>query len=83
MKILRIVFCVLACLFAAASMVIGMIFGLMWFLIIVACAGIFVILMFLTKQKSEPQEPPRPDFMNSDEENAKINSENNNPSERD
>ncbi len=71
-KIFRIVFCVLACLCVAATVVIGALFGFLWALVCIAGACVFGILMMLSKGRSEPKPPASPDFMNTDEENEAI-----------
>ena len=72
MKILRTVFCVLACVCVAATVPIGIFFG--WYCLFpIAGALVCAIAMTWTKEVSEPKPKPRPDFMNSDEENERIN----------
>lgn len=75
MKILRIVFCLLAVLSAAASILVGILFGMVWFLVCAVAAVLFAVAMFFCKQKSEPPEAKKPDFMNSEEENAALRGE--------
>lgn len=75
MKILRIVFCILSCLCVAASVFIGVYYGLQWCLITLAGAILFGAGMFLAKNKSEPKQRST-DFMNSDAENEQIRKEN-------
>ena len=72
MKILRIVFCVLACLCVAAVVPIAVFFQ--WYCL--ACVGgafLFGGAMLLAKRFSEPKPAPVPDYMNSEEKNAEIN----------
>ena len=70
MKTLRIVFCVLSCLTVASVVPLGVFFG--WYcLFALVGAAIFAGGMLLCKRASEPKAPPKPDFMNSDEENEK------------
>ncbi len=64
MKILRIVFCTLACLCVAASVIIGALFGWIYFLALLAAAAVFGMAMFVcirVQEKGEPSE--RRDFM--------------------
>ena len=75
MKTVRIVFCILACLLVAASVPAAVLWGWMWFLVLICGAALSAAVMLFAKKRSEPAEPPRPDFMNSDEENARINEE--------
>ncbi len=76
MKTLRIVFCILSCLSLGLSIALGVAFGLLWFLILALLAAVFAALMLLAKRKSDPAPPAKPDFMNSDEQNAAIRSQN-------
>jgi len=78
-KILRIVFCILACLCVAATVVVGAVFGLLYCLIPLGCALVFAALMCLFKNEpwNRPKKQPRTDFMNSEEENARIRNLNN------
>ena len=76
MKVITTIFCVLACLFVAAAIPIGAFFGWIWFLVLAACAALCACIMVLAKKRSAPEEPARPDFMNTDEENRRINEEN-------
>ena len=70
--VLRTIFCILSVLCVAASVVIGMIFGLLWALVCVAGAAVFAGLMLLAKRE-KPAPDEKPDFMKSDEENRAIN----------
>ena len=75
MTVLRIVFCVLACICAAAAVPVGIFFE--WWCIIPA-VGAFAFAMFMVMIKNataRPEENAYPDFMNSDEENEKLRSE--------
>ncbi len=74
-KIMRIVCCVLACLFVAAAIPVGALFGWVWFLVPAVIGALFAGLMLLFKKRSEPKAPPAPDFMNTDEENARRREE--------
>ena len=58
MKILRIAFCILACLCLAASILLGIFFGILWFLVAIAAAALFALCMFFCKKRSEPAEAP-------------------------
>lgn len=69
MKYLQIVFCVLACLCAACSIVIGATLGWIWFIVLALAAALFAALMYYCKKRAVPPPPPAPDFMNSEEEN--------------
>ena len=71
MKVLRIVFCILACASVAAVVPIAVFFEY-YCLIPIATAFGFGFAMFAAKRASTPN-LPQPSFMNSDEENARIN----------
>ena len=74
MKTLRITFCILSALCLAAAIPIGVVFGLPYLFALLGGAAVFAILMFAAKgsfRRVKPQ--PKPDFMNSDEENERIN----------
>ena len=74
MRILQTVFCVLACLSVAATVPIGIFFD--WYCLIpIAAALIFAIGMTVCKNAADPKPKPRADFMNTDEENERINRE--------
>lgn len=75
MKIVRIVFCILSCACVAASILVGVLVDWPYFFILAAAAALFGALMLLAKNKADPP-AEAPDFMNSDEENARINAEN-------
>ena len=77
MTVLRIVFCILACVCAAVAVPIGIFFE-WWCLVPIVAAFAFGLAMIMAKNASAPpEEKTRTDFMNTDEENAKIkNSEN-------
>ena len=78
MKTLRIIFCILACVCAAAAVPIGILFE-WWCIIPVAGAIAFTLAMFMAKNASSPKEDKiEVDFMNTDEENEKIRREQNN-----
>ncbi|MBR7186596.1 MAG: hypothetical protein IKD43_03825 [Clostridia bacterium] len=72
MKYLQIVSCILACICTATSVIVGIFFGFLYFAIFAIVAAAFALLMFFAKKKAEPPQPPRPDFMNTEEENAAI-----------
>lgn len=77
MTILRIVFCVLACLCTAVAVPIGIFFN-WWSLIPIAGAVACTIAMFMVKSASaRAEEKTGVDFMNTDEENEKIRREEN------
>ena len=72
MKVLRIVFCILACLCVAAIVPVAVFFE--WYCLL--CVGGAVLFgggMFLMRRLMQPKPLPKPDFMNSDEENERIN----------
>ena len=71
MKILQIVFCILACACVAAVVPIAVFFEY-YCLIPIGGAFVFGGAMFLAKRAATPKLPV-PSFMNSDEENARIN----------
>ena len=73
--ILRIVFCVLACNCAAVAVPIGIFFE-WWCLVPVAGACAFGVAMLMLKNAAARAEvKPHTDFMNTDEENEKIRTE--------
>ena len=73
MKILRIIFCILSCLCVAVCIPIAAFFGL-WACVPLAGAVVFGLLMLAAKNNfRRPVPPPKADFMNTDEENKKIN----------
>ena len=72
MTVLRVTFCILACLCAACAVPIGIFFE-WWCLVPVAAAFVFALLMFAAKNGfTRPKKEARTDFMNTDEENEKI-----------
>ena len=71
-KILQIVFCILAVLSVASIFFLGAFLGLVYALIGVAAAILFVCLMLVCKN-SRSSEEPHADFMNTDEENDHLN----------
>lgn len=74
LKILRITFCILSALCLAAAIPIGAFFGWVWLVGLLIAAALFALLMFGAKNGFRRQTPaPKPDFMNSEEENEKIN----------
>ncbi|MBD5636633.1 MAG: hypothetical protein HDP28_02255 [Clostridia bacterium] len=76
MTVLRVTFCILACLCAASAVPIGIFFE-WWCLVPVAAAFLFAFLMFAAKNNfTRPKKEARTDFMNSDEENEKIRNQN-------
>ena len=72
MRILQIISCVLACISVTSVVFVGVFCDLVYITIPIALAVLFGVLMLFFKRKSEPPLPPKPDFMNSDEENKKI-----------
>ncbi len=71
MKTLQMIFCILACLCVAAVVPIAIFFGY-YCLILVGAAFVFWLAMLAAKRAATPK-LPKPSFMNSDEENARIN----------
>lgn len=76
-KVLRIVFCILSCLCLASCAVVGAIFGFVYCLIPLGLAAVFAAVMFLFRNEPWKKKPeqPKPDFMNTDEENECIRSD--------
>ena len=72
MTVLRMIFCILACLCAAVAVPIGIFFE-WWCLIPIVAAFAFGLAMIMVKNASAPsEEKTHTDFMNTDEENEKI-----------
>lgn len=71
MKALQIVLCVLACACVAAVVPVAVFFEYYCLLPIAGAFG-FGLAMFAVKRAAAPK-PEKPSFMNSDEENARIN----------
>lgn len=73
---LRITFCLLACLSLGVTIVIFALFGL-WGFVPLGGAVVFTALMLLSKNGLPRREKPgpKPDFMNSAEENERIRRE--------
>jgi predicted MFS family arabinose efflux permease len=71
LKILRILFCVVACLCVASAVFVGIFLGWQWCLICIAVACLFAVLMNWCRNASE-KESQTPDFMNTPEENERI-----------
>lgn len=72
-QILRIIFCILSCLCIASAIFLWIYVGIWWFLLAVVLALVFAGLMLLCKEGNPfKKEPPKPDYMNSDEENEEI-----------
>ena len=76
MKAVRIIFCIVACLLVAAGIPVAVLFGWAWFFVFAAGAAVAAGIMLFAKKRSDPPAPPQPDFMNTDEENERINREN-------
>ena len=76
-KILQIIFCVLAVLCLAAGTILGVFYGLFGFLGGLLGAAVFALLMLFAKYgiSLKEKQPPKPDFMNSAEENEKLREE--------
>ena len=76
MTVLRVTFCILACICTAAAVPIGIFFE-WWCLVPIAAAFVFAFLMFGAKNGFRREKPEaKTDFMNTDEENEKIRKEN-------
>lgn len=76
MTVLRITFCILACLCAAVAVPIGIFFE-WWCLVPIAAAFLFALLMLAAKNGFvRTKAAPRTDFMNTNEENEKIRNAN-------
>ena len=67
MKYVQIFSCVLACLSLAASVLCGIFLGLMWFLILVVLAAVFVMIMLFAKNKTQEPPPRGHGFLDGDE----------------
>lgn len=76
-KFFRILFCILGCVSAASTVVVGALTNLIYCLIPVGATVVFAALMLLFKNEPWKKKPeaPKPDFMNTKEENARINRE--------
>lgn len=72
LKTLRIICCIAACLCVAGAIPLGVWCGVVYALAALLAAALFGAGMYFFKNKSEPEQPT-PDFMKSDEENAKLN----------
>lgn len=83
-KAFQIVFCSLSALSALAAFALGVMFGFLYALIGIAATALFLALTLLCKYGLPflKKEPPRVDFMNSDEENEKIRAEQNETQEK-
>ena len=79
-SVLRIIFCILACIGVTAGFFIGAYLGFEYALISFGAAALFAILMFAVKEPHREKEK-KPDFMFSEEENAHIRDENNSAEE--
>ena len=78
MTVLRIVFCVLACVCAAAAVPVGIFFE-WWCAVPAVLAFAFALIMVIIKNSTAAPAPKDfVDFMNTDEENEKIRSQNEN-----
>lgn len=78
-KTLRILFTVLCALCLAALFLVGTFGDLPWLLVTLLAAAIFFALMLFCKRKQESlkhrDDPPAPDFMNTDETPAQNDEE--------
>ena len=64
-RVLRIIFCILAVLCAAAALIVGVVVDWTWCLLLVAGTIGFAAAMFFFKAKDDKQHAPPPvDFMN-------------------
>lgn len=72
MKVLRMIFCILACVCVAAVVPVGIFFE--WYCIIpLGGAVLFGVLTVAAKNNFRREKPaPKTDFMNSEEENERI-----------
>lgn len=72
MKVLRMIFCILACVCVAAVVPIGIFFE--WYCIVpLGGAVLFGVLTVAAKNNFRREKPaPKTDFMNSEEENERI-----------
>ena len=77
MTVLRVTFCILACICAAVAVPIGIFFE-WWCLVPIVAAFFFALLMIAAKNvfTRPKKELIRTDFMNTDEENEKIRNAN-------
>lgn len=75
MKIMRIVFCILACLCVLAAVPIGILCDVIYLVVDLFVALAFGGAMLLCKKRSEPVQRTT-DYMNSEEENETIRREN-------
>lgn len=75
--VFQVIFCVLSCLSIVAAVFLGIFLGLLWCLVGIAAAAVFASLMLLMKHGSpfRAHTEPRPDFMNTEEQNEKIRRE--------
>lgn len=73
-NILRVVFCILSCLCVASSVIFLLYLGVWWFIGDLALGLVSIVLMFALKGDIAlfRKKTPKPDFMNTDEENEKI-----------
>lgn len=76
MNVLRITFCIIACICVAAVVPVGIFFE--WYCLIPLCAAfVFGALTVAAKNGFRREKPaPKTDFMNSDEENDRIRKQN-------
>ncbi len=73
LKTLRITFCILACISVAAVVPVGIFFDWYCLIPVVAAAAFAALTVGAKNGFKRPKPVPKPDFMNSDEENEKIN----------
>ncbi len=74
MKVLRVVFCILACACVLACVPTGIFGGWTWALVCALAACCFAAGMFFFKNKSEPREE-KPDFMDDSQPNDRDREE--------
>ena len=75
-QIFQTIFCVLSVLSVASILILGILCGWLYAFIGVGAAILFACLMFLCKNGNpfrRPPEEPHADYMNSDEENDRLN----------
>ena len=78
MTVLRVTFCILACICTAAAIPIGIFFEWWCFVPIIGALAFTALMLFVRNSVAKKEEKPRTDFMNTDEENERIRTENEN-----
>ncbi len=75
-NLLQIIFCILSVLCVAATLLVGVLVSWLYALIAAAAAILFACLMLWCKNGNpfrRPPEEPHADYMNTDEENERLN----------